>query len=1135
MTVRRESVVLDLDDRVSPGLLRVAAASEVADQALQHMGGSQANASRTSRQLENDTDSLGRSVERNASSIDKYSGRLSLLVSGLAAVGPAAIPITAVAIPAVTTLGANVTSLGAGVGVTELAFHGLGSTLQKFNKAYAEPTATNIAAAQQAMDALPPSAQRLVLELHRLMPLFDKLRQDAAGGGLASGLSDGLHSVLQDTPIIRQGIRGISAELGELAREGGHALSSQQWRPFLRFVGEEAPRDLRIMSVATGDVAHGLAQILMAFGPLTHQVDGGLLKLAQDFDHWATSLGKTQDFQAFVEYIDTNGPKVVNLLGDIGQLFVDLVQAAAPLGGPTLDALDAIANILDAIAQSPLATPLIALMQAMALAKLATTGFQSVSEATFGPKGQASLSGYASGIKRNIALWRELNAVEKSSYLTSQEQANRNAARSAALQGIGRGALSGGALALASTGVLGNLGVTNTAADAVAGSLIGGVPGAVAGGLVGALQDYRAAASQAGAVTDQLNSSMKVSQGQFASQAQAIADAQKAYAENYYNQSHSFLGVVGHGITHPFDNAAFVYQNITGNNQRDADMAAVGASLQNNLLQRMSASEIGQGLGAKETVSNLQQLQQIADRAAPAMQRLGITWDDLNKAATADPNKWSQMIDNIVQITNAEDSNRAKTKAVADAFANLSNKSLTLEQRAQALQASLSALLDPKINVAAAADTWRKGLNDLASSLSHTTKSLHGQSDAAIQNRTAIRQQVTNLEALINAQAAAGVPADKMTESLKRNRAALIDAGTAAGISKKDMSAYLDTLGLTPHFVKTAIQLTGASQAKAEADAVKRALDGIDRVVNVHVNVTRNTNALLADVNTPKTKRAGGGAVWGPGGPTDDMVPIWASNGEYVMRAAAVDKYGVAFMAAINAGKYASGGQIATAGSSAALAAAGGLGSAADAAARGLRGLQQASGSLQKQIAAEQKQRDQLVQAEQQLTQTVRDEFRSQIFGVTPSSGIWGPNATKDPRRILRQDIRDASEYEHDLRRLHRLGLRGGALAQVTDLADARQALALPRSELRQITELFRRRNHRANQAAHLAGQYRYGQQIDAANHRLDVLHHDFQHVERELRHARREARHNADRTVSGVANGVNGAVRNGMRRRKPW
>lgn len=46
--------------------------------------------------------------------------------------------------------------------------------------------------------------------------------------------------------------------------------------------------------------------------------------------------------------------------------------------------------------------------------------------------------------------------------------------------------------------------------------------------------------------------------------------------------------------------------------------------------------------------------------------------------------------------------------------------------------------------------------------------------------------------------------------------------------------------------------------------------------------------------------KAFGGMVSGPGGPRDDLIPVMLSNGEFVVQASAVNKYGVGFMQMIN-------------------------------------------------------------------------------------------------------------------------------------------------------------------------------------------------------------------------------------------
>jgi len=54
----------------------------------------------------------------------------------------------------------------------------------------------------------------------------------------------------------------------------------------------------------------------------------------------------------------------------------------------------------------------------------------------------------------------------------------------------------------------------------------------------------------------------------------------------------------------------------------------------------------------------------------------------------------------------------------------------------------------------------------------------------------------------------------------------------------------------------------------------------------------------------PVTTKATGGHITGPGTGTSDSIPAYLSNGEFVTKAASVNKYGVNFMNAINTGTY---------------------------------------------------------------------------------------------------------------------------------------------------------------------------------------------------------------------------------------
>jgi|GEM_PF-6669964 len=85
------------------------------------------------------------------------------------------------------------------------------------------------------------------------------------------------------------------------------------------------------------------------------------------------------------------------------------------------------------------------------------------------------------------------------------------------------------------------------------------------------------------------------------------------------------------------------------------------------------------------------------------------------------------------------------------------------------------------------------------------------------------------------------------------------------------------------------------------------AFDSMDQL-RAAIQETLNKNPLVIPVETAGSglnledapKRAGGGAVFGPGSGTSDSILTWLSNGEYVIRAAAVRRYGLGVLNRMN-------------------------------------------------------------------------------------------------------------------------------------------------------------------------------------------------------------------------------------------
>lgn len=164
-----------------------------------------------------------------------------------------------------------------------------------------------------------------------------------------------------------------------------------------------------------------------------------------------------------------------------------------------------------------------------------------------------------------------------------------------------------------------------------------------------------------------------------------------------------------------------------------------------------------------------------------------------------------------------------------------------------------------------------------------------------------------NVEALL-AQDPSGRTA---RDAMSRTREEFIRAATAARIGADEANRLADELGMVPTTVTTMIT-ANAQQAILEAEKAQRAVFGIptSRHVTISGSLTSEFEAAQRAANPGSLlRRAAGGPIFGPGTSTSDSIPAWLSTGEYVINAASTAKYRP-IIEAINAGRYAGGGQV---------------------------------------------------------------------------------------------------------------------------------------------------------------------------------------------------------------------------------
>jgi len=460
MAVRNESVRLTLDDDgFSTGMVRAAAAAELLDGQLDSLN-------RRMRDIDiNGSNNRGlqtfhTQLNQGGSSLNQYTGRLALFGQALATIGPAAVPIGAIAVPAVAALASSLGVAAIAGGTAILAFQGVGDALTTLNKARLEPTVENLEAARIAMGNLSPAAQEFVKQLRSMGDVGKELRF-AGSQGIFPGLRRGFDDIADRAPEVERILFKVGKAAGDLFERGTESLAGDEWDEFFDMIEAEAGPALEGLGTAVGNTTHALAELWIAFTPTNRDFVDWLVDSSRAMDDWAKGLKDTQDFSDFIAYVREVGPQVGDAFRAIGRALLDIAEAAAPLGGPVLESIEAIAKAISFIADSDMGTPILTALAALTLFNRAMAVQSRIAATAWG----ANIRG-ANGMHAAFATMR----------------------RTALLGGAAVAAL-----AVAQTDAGKSALTSNTAMLALAGTMIGGPWGAAIGAGVGATMDLAAA------------------------------------------------------------------------------------------------------------------------------------------------------------------------------------------------------------------------------------------------------------------------------------------------------------------------------------------------------------------------------------------------------------------------------------------------------------------------------------------------------------------------------------------------------------------------------------------------------------------------------------------------------------------
>lgn len=1059
MAVRRESVVLDVTDNLTPALVRAAAAAQVLDKSLDRVSGRAVQTSRGTKVLANDVDRVTRSTDQGASSLDRYSGRLGLLAQAAAILGPAFLPIGAVIVPALTGLATAGTAAAVAGGSMIVAFQGVGDALTAMNDQALDPSAENLEKLREAMDKLGPDAREFVREFQEFRPVLTDIRNSAAAGWFP-GLIESLDDFAEIAPRVADLFEDIGRAGGQMVADTAESFNSDRWLPFFDFVNAELPGALLSLGRTVGDLTHGAAEMWMAFDPANDKFLGWLEGVADGFDRWASSADGREDMAAFLDYVAETGPQVEDFFVALVSMLTQVSQAAAPLGGPVLQALTGVANAVAAIADSDLGTPIFAGLAALSLYNRALATTAALQRSAFGmgvagsaprrsPMGAiggqlAPAAGLAGLLAVTSAQERATTSADKLAAAESKRAAATRAGIGASLKGAG--ALGG--LGLAATGAADGLGIANGATLGLLGTL-GGPWGAAIGAGIGLTLDMAAAND---ALTDSIqNAQGAVAAWDFGGMVTGLSSAisELDTLEGKVDQSSKWNN---------FDIGATLAGNknmIEGwfgkSDLEEGEQAIAGIAAQMDYASGAAAA-LGEALGMTVgpldgSAASARELDAAVQAAQPKMDGLRFTMDDLalaHKVASGEANYFETTVAGTLPTFDEMLAQIAGTDGATVRYSD------TMRQAAKAAREERAALdeatnaMREKMNAALAgfdAETrYRQALKDAAEQASKNSEGIKGSTDAALENRGAL----ANLAGAWNNQSNAVKNNEKR---FRESRSAFIETATAMGVPEDAAKRLANRLMEIPRSVVAKIEARGAAEAEAEAARVQRALDNIrDRTVfiktvSTSVAAARDTSAPLA------TRNADGGSVPKTGLPYADRHFYMLADGEEVIsnRRGQADRFRPLLKAINNAADGATVGK----GYHASVLADFGLGRSSSDAARGLKQLQAALKETERVLSEEK-------QARQAVISQVSGNFMSDPFAA--SSNPWASSG--GVLGNLRGDIRDAREYTSLIERFSKgkRGLSGAALAEVDTLAEAQALKGLGRDGRRKYERLYDRR-----------------------------------------------------------------------------
>ncbi|TDM12653.1 hypothetical protein [Macrococcus bovicus] len=145
--------------------------------------------------------------------------------------------------------------------------------------------------------------------------------------------------------FVSQGLQSMSVQFNKWANSISTAQGIQS---FINYTKTNLP----VIGQIFGNTFNGIFNLFKAFGSNSQSIFSALADMSARFEQWSATIGQSQGFRQFIEYVQAQGPIVMSTIGSIVTAVMNFATAMAPIGAAVLGVISAVAQWVSAFTQA---------------------------------------------------------------------------------------------------------------------------------------------------------------------------------------------------------------------------------------------------------------------------------------------------------------------------------------------------------------------------------------------------------------------------------------------------------------------------------------------------------------------------------------------------------------------------------------------------------------------------------------------------------------------------------------------------------------------------------------------------------------------------------------------------------------